>query len=394
MIGSARLALFDLDNTLFDRARAFRSWCEAFVAARRLDRAVVERLIVLDEDGLATRHAVFSALRQECGLLDSVAELESSYRREYPRYFQADLGIVEDLRRLREDRRWRIGIVTNGPATQIDKIRGLGLDTVVDGWCISDVVGTAKPDREIFEAAAALLGVPLAGYMVGDQTETDILGGRRAGLRTILVSRGRPVPPHATQPDAITENVRDAIALIREEGEAGQIARPRPRGPAVSSISAMRAVAIPEFGGPEVLTVADLEIPEPGAGEVRVHVVAATVNPTDLGMRTGSSAAALEAFPRPYVPGMELAGTVDALGPGTTGLAVGDRVLGIVVPGRTGRGAQSEFVVIPAASVTAVPDGTTLEEAATLPMNGLTVRRSPPATRPRGGQEDRAPGAR
>ena len=138
----------------------------------------------------------------------------------------------------------------------------------------------------------------------------------------------------------------------------------------------MRAVAIPEFGGPEVLTVADLPVPEPGEGEVRVRVAAATVNPTDLGMRSGNSAAALEAFPKPYVPGMELAGTVDALGPGTTRFEVGDRVLGIVVPGRTGRGAQSEFVVLPAASLAAIPDGTTLEEAATLPMNGLTVRRA------------------
>jgi len=138
----------------------------------------------------------------------------------------------------------------------------------------------------------------------------------------------------------------------------------------------MRAVTISEFGGPEVLTVAELPVPAPGEGEVRVRVAAATVNPTDLGMRSGNSAAALEAFAKPYVPGMELAGTVDALGPGVTRFAVGDRVLGIVVPGRTGRGAQSEFVVLPAASLTIVPDGTTLEEAATLPMNGLTVRRA------------------
>ena len=96
----------------------------------------------------------------------------------------------------------------------------------------------------------------------------------------------------------------------------------------------MKAVAIYEFGGPEVLTVADIDVPEPGSGEVRVRVAAATVNPTDIGMRTAASAATLEALPKPYVPGMELAGTVDALGPDTTGFAVGDPVLGIVVPGR------------------------------------------------------------
>ena len=127
----------------------------------------------------------------------------------------------------------------------------------------------------------------------------------------------------------------------------------------------MKAVAIYEFGGPDVLTVADIDVPEPGSGEVRVRVTAATVNPTDIGMRSGATAATLEAFPKPYVPGMELAGTVDALGPDTSGFAVGDRVLGIMVPGRTGRGAQSEFVVLPAASLAGVPVGSSLEEAAT-----------------------------
>ena len=78
----------------------------------------------------------------------------------------------------------------------------------------------------------------------------------------------------------------------------------------------MRAVAFHRFGGPEVLEVAELPIPEPGQGEVRVRVAAATVNPTDLGMRSGRRAADLENVEPPYVPGMELAGTIDAVGSG------------------------------------------------------------------------------
>ncbi|MBV9579537.1 MAG: NADP-dependent oxidoreductase [Chloroflexi bacterium] len=137
----------------------------------------------------------------------------------------------------------------------------------------------------------------------------------------------------------------------------------------------MKAVAFSRFGGPDVLEVADLPVPEPGAGEVRVHVAAATVNPTDIGMRSGGRAAELQKLPAPYVAGMELAGTVDAAGAGSR-WQVGERVLGISVPTRTGRGAQAEYAVVPSDSLARVPEGVSLEQAATLPMNGLTTRRA------------------
>lgn len=138
----------------------------------------------------------------------------------------------------------------------------------------------------------------------------------------------------------------------------------------------MRAVAFSRFGGPEVLEVVDLPTPEPGPNEIRIRVMAATVNPTDLGLRAGRQADALAALPPPYVPGMELAGVVDAIGPDTEWL-VADRVMAIVVPSRTGRGAQAEQVVVPADSAAPMPDeDTSFEDAATIPMNGLTARRA------------------
>jgi NADPH:quinone reductase-like Zn-dependent oxidoreductase len=124
-----------------------------------------------------------------------------------------------------------------------------------------------------------------------------------------------------------------------------------------------------------VLEVVELPVPEPGPGEVRIRVAAATVNPTDIGLRSGNAAAALADKEAPYVPGMEAAGTIDATGTGTT-WHVGDEVMAIVVPQRTGRGAQSEYVVVPAASVAKIPANASLLEAATIPMNGLTVRRA------------------
>jgi NADPH:quinone reductase-like Zn-dependent oxidoreductase len=137
----------------------------------------------------------------------------------------------------------------------------------------------------------------------------------------------------------------------------------------------MRAVGIPKFGGPEVMTV--VELPEPSAGndQVRIRVAAASVNPTDTGLRAGMRADALKDIPPPWVPGMELAGQIDAVGPGSD-FGVGDRVMAIVMPIRRLGGAQAQLVVVPARSVARIPDGATPEQAATLPMNGLTVRRA------------------
>jgi NADPH:quinone reductase len=135
----------------------------------------------------------------------------------------------------------------------------------------------------------------------------------------------------------------------------------------------VRAVGINRFGGPEVLEVVELAVPEPGDGEVRVRVAAATVNPTDIGLREGVRREMLEAFPPPWIPGMELAGEIDAVGPGSD-WEVGQQVMAIVLPFRALGGAQAEQVVVPAVSVAEIPAGATLEQAATLPMNGLTVR--------------------
>jgi len=138
----------------------------------------------------------------------------------------------------------------------------------------------------------------------------------------------------------------------------------------------MRGVGVIEFGGPEALQVIDLPETHAGAGEVRIRVHAAAVNPTDTGLRNGSRAAMLADVPPPYVPGMDLAGVIDEVGPNTdTDLAVGDAVMAMVVPNAS-HGAYRESIVLAADSVVRAPAGATHVEACTLPMNGLTARQS------------------
>jgi len=134
----------------------------------------------------------------------------------------------------------------------------------------------------------------------------------------------------------------------------------------------MKAIGLTAFGGPEVLRVLDLPVPEAGPGEIRIRVHAATVNPVDTLVRRGIAFVS-DAAP-PYVPGMDAAGVVEQIGAGVdTDLAVGDHVMAVVVVSGT-HGAYAEHVVVPAESVVRVPAGTTEIETATLPMNGLTAR--------------------
>jgi NADPH:quinone reductase-like Zn-dependent oxidoreductase len=137
----------------------------------------------------------------------------------------------------------------------------------------------------------------------------------------------------------------------------------------------MRAVAVSEFGGPEALHVVDLPEVHAGPGEVRLAVRAAAVNPTDTGVRSGLYARLAGPPPDwPVVPGMDVAGTVDEVGPdGDDRLSVGDRVMAIVLPSGS-HGAYRAQLVLPAASVVRVPAGADDAAAATLPMNGLTAR--------------------
>ena len=129
----------------------------------------------------------------------------------------------------------------------------------------------------------------------------------------------------------------------------------------------MKAVVIDEFGGPGVLHVADRELPEPGAGQVRVRVRAAGVNGIDGTIRSG---AAQQMFPTqlPAVLGLEIAGVVDGVGPGVEGLAAGDDVLGFA-----DGGGYAEYAL--ATTVAPKPAELGWTEAAALPVAAETALR-------------------
>jgi putative PIG3 family NAD(P)H quinone oxidoreductase len=128
----------------------------------------------------------------------------------------------------------------------------------------------------------------------------------------------------------------------------------------------MRAIVIREPGGPEVLEMRDVPMPEPSRGEVRVRVRATAVNRADLLQRMGH-------YPAPPgapadIPGLELAGEVETVGSDVTELAHGDRVMGIV-----GGGSYAEYAVVHARTLARMPEGTSFADAAAIPEAFLTA---------------------
>ncbi|MBS0322435.1 MAG: NADP-dependent oxidoreductase [Proteobacteria bacterium] len=129
---------------------------------------------------------------------------------------------------------------------------------------------------------------------------------------------------------------------------------------------------IEETGGPEVLKMAEVATPEPGPGQVRVRIACAGVNPADWKNRQGMLAM-YRPYVFPYVIGFDAAGLVDKLGPGVTGLAVGDRVFTPTNHGQGGWGSYAECAIADADRVAKMPATLRYEQAAALPVATLTA---------------------
>jgi NADPH:quinone reductase len=132
------------------------------------------------------------------------------------------------------------------------------------------------------------------------------------------------------------------------------------RAPGVRDV---RAVRVEVTGGPSVLSLRELEVPEPGPGQARVRVELAGVNFIDVYHRTG-----LYPRPLPFTPGVEGAGVVDAVGEGVTEVEVGDRVAWVL-----GSGTYADQCIEGAHRLVRVPDGVSTEVAAAVMLQGMTA---------------------
>jgi NADPH2:quinone reductase len=125
----------------------------------------------------------------------------------------------------------------------------------------------------------------------------------------------------------------------------------------------MKAIQFDQTGGPAVLQLADLPIPEPGPGQVLIRVEAVGVNFIDIYFRKGVYKAVL-----PLTPGSEAAGTIEELGRGVKGFATGDAVASVSI-----LGSYAEYALVPATQLIKIPDGVSMDQAAAAMLQGMTA---------------------
>lgn len=150
----------------------------------------------------------------------------------------------------------------------------------------------------------------------------------------------------------------------------------------------MRAVVYTETGDPSVLDLVEREASEPGAGEVRVRIVRAGVNPTDWKFRAGGMG---ELQFDEVVPGQDGSGVVDAVGPDVTDLSVGDRVWTMLAQHQRPGGTAQELVVLPVDRLAPLPDAASYDVGASLGVPAVTAHRA--LTTSEDGPDRLAPGA-
>ena len=127
----------------------------------------------------------------------------------------------------------------------------------------------------------------------------------------------------------------------------------------------MKAIVLPEYGGPDKLALREHAEPEPGAGQLKIRVSSASINPVDWKLRSGAYKS-LMPLELPAILGRDAAGEVLKVGSGVTAFQVGDQVMGLV------NGGYAEFVVAPVESWAKLPLGLEPTDAGALPLVLLT----------------------
>lgn len=134
----------------------------------------------------------------------------------------------------------------------------------------------------------------------------------------------------------------------------------------------MKAIALSEYGGPDVLAPVELADPKVGPDSVLVRAVAAAVNPVDAKIRQGFLDGVFDSY-FPLIPGWDVAGIVERIGPAVSEFAVGDEVVAYVRKDHIQYGTYAELVSCPVRTLARRPIAVGYEQSAALPLAGLTA---------------------
>jgi putative hydrolase of the HAD superfamily len=213
------LLLLDLDNTLLDRAAAFRTWAEDFLRAIGAPPEDVDWILDADADGLTDRWDLADALRDRYLLRTPLIDLVEGMRDGVVHNTRLD-PLVACALRIAENVGWVPVVVSNGVTRyQEAKIRQTGLDRYLANWVISEEAGVSKPNPRIFGIAADRVRTSLAGaWLVGDSPEADIGGAAAMGLPSVWLHRGREWADRRFAPTRVVANVIQGLSAIMAAG--------------------------------------------------------------------------------------------------------------------------------------------------------------------------------
>lgn len=217
------LLFVDLDNTVSDRAASFRRWARAYLIERFGDASdeQIEAMVTADGDGLTSKAEAAAEFAKVLNLdAAEQAEIIKVMRAGTLERLEPTPGHIEALDKARKAG-FTPFIVTNGNAAQQEaKVARLGLAGHIAGMVVSEAVGVAKPDPDIFRIAARQAAMSLAGaWMVGDSAEADIVGGAAAGLETCWLRRGRSYPIELVRPTLVANSFIEAVDAILAAAE-------------------------------------------------------------------------------------------------------------------------------------------------------------------------------
>jgi putative hydrolase of the HAD superfamily len=216
-----RAILFDLDDTLADRRRAFRRYCldccRRYAPAGSLGQwcNLVRQMVARDENGYAPRERYCEWLASQFSHAELSADhLWNDHRERFSEFFSPIPAVRALIDRLAA--RYRLAVVTNGSsASQRAKLQRTELADRIPHIFISGELGVAKPQPEIFESALAACECSAdEALFVGDHPENDIAGAMQLGMRSCWVAGRRTYPPGLPTPTWTVNRVTELEAVL------------------------------------------------------------------------------------------------------------------------------------------------------------------------------------
>jgi putative hydrolase of the HAD superfamily len=209
------LLFLSLDNTLLDRAGAFRAWAQGFLAEIGAPAYEVEWLDSVDADGLTSAWDLADAIRARYRLRRRPIDLVEEIREGLLSQLRLD-PLVAFALRIAADAGWLPVVVTNGETqVQTEKLTRTGLVHRIAAYVISEDVGVRKPNPRIFSIAADKVGRRLSGaWLIGDSPEVDIGGANALGIPSAWIRRGQPWADERFAPTMSCDGVIEAVARV------------------------------------------------------------------------------------------------------------------------------------------------------------------------------------